>query len=254
VLAVLSLPSVLAACSGRSLANEEKEGTGGNGSVGGAAGIGAGSGRGGEAAGGSGGGGTGGSGGETIGGNAGKGNDGGVGGGSGSAMAGAGSGGESTGGSAGAAEPPESCSLPLEPGRSCSGGRYAYGFDSDWGRCRLFAYEGCDGNANNFISFETCSNVCGWADESGCPATYPVEGSPCMELGHACDYFPSCSCQPVSDDRCVPVDPECVNVSGTAPPEDPCSGEDCPARVLSIYYLTCTCENAAWSCGIGSQG
>jgi len=227
---------------------------GGNGGevVGGNAGDGSGGSGGGFGSGGSAGNGSGGSAGELVGGNAGMGMSGGVGGAAGSANAGAGVGGALTGGSAGAPEPPEYCSLPLEQG-SCTAGDYAHGLDSDWGRCKLFYYGGCDGNANNFASFEACSNVCGWPDETGCPAKYPVEGEPCTELGHACDYGPdACSCQPVSESRCERVDPECESVA--PPPDDPCSGEDCPAKVLAIYYLTCTCENSAWSCGVGSQG
>ncbi|UYV83284.1 mig-6 [Cordylochernes scorpioides] len=50
------------------------------------------------------------------------------------------------------------CQLPAIVGR-CRGGFPRYYFGD--GRCQLFTYGGCDGNANNFNTIEECEAACG---------------------------------------------------------------------------------------------
>lgn len=51
------------------------------------------------------------------------------------------------------------CYLPKETG-PCRGYFVRYFYDLSTGRCQLFAYGGCQGNNNNFKTFEECSNHC----------------------------------------------------------------------------------------------
>uniref|UniRef100_A0A8C5RGT8 BPTI/Kunitz inhibitor domain-containing protein n=1 Tax=Laticauda laticaudata TaxID=8630 RepID=A0A8C5RGT8_LATLA len=52
------------------------------------------------------------------------------------------------------------CQLPPEPG-PCQVLQPRYFYSPNHGRCRLFFYGGCQGNANNFRSRSECHRVCG---------------------------------------------------------------------------------------------
>ncbi|VDL96854.1 unnamed protein product [Schistocephalus solidus] len=52
------------------------------------------------------------------------------------------------------------CKLPLETG-PCQAYIRRYGFNPQTGRCQLFTYGGCGGNANNFESEQECTTRCG---------------------------------------------------------------------------------------------
>ncbi|ETE58332.1 Eppin, partial [Ophiophagus hannah] len=59
--------------------------------------------------------------------------------------------------------PPErhsQCQLPAEPG-PCQVLQPRYFYSPNHGRCRVFFYGGCQGNANNFRSRSECHRVCG---------------------------------------------------------------------------------------------
>ncbi len=51
------------------------------------------------------------------------------------------------------------CSLPLRTG-PCYNTSTRYGFFPPAGECVRFAYSGCRGNRNNFITREDCESVC----------------------------------------------------------------------------------------------
>ena len=51
------------------------------------------------------------------------------------------------------------CSLPIEGG-TCGAFFPAFGFDTSLGRCRDFAYSGCEGNANRFETLDECIEGC----------------------------------------------------------------------------------------------
>lgn len=44
---------------------------------------------------------------------------------------------------------------------SCEQSMYRYYYSFREGRCLLFGYTGCGGNANNFIGLEECERTCG---------------------------------------------------------------------------------------------
>lgn len=51
------------------------------------------------------------------------------------------------------------CTLPADVGR-CRASFERYYFDSETNQCMKFIYGGCDGNGNNFQSFEECQKRC----------------------------------------------------------------------------------------------
>ncbi|KAH9515022.1 KappaPI-stichotoxin-Shd2a [Bulinus truncatus] len=51
------------------------------------------------------------------------------------------------------------CSLKPDPG-FCKALFYRYYYDPSKGKCELFNYGGCRGNANNFESLEACEAAC----------------------------------------------------------------------------------------------
>ena len=61
--------------------------------------------------------------------------------------------------SAQAFQRPSHCDLDREVG-SCKGKFVRYGFDQATGVCVNFVYGGCQGNANNFQTMESCSAEC----------------------------------------------------------------------------------------------
>ncbi|EYC10374.1 hypothetical protein Y032_0056g2712 [Ancylostoma ceylanicum] len=54
---------------------------------------------------------------------------------------------------------PNPCELPLAKG-PCSAFIPRYGYDKAKGKCVQFAYGGCKGNKNNFLSIENCQQEC----------------------------------------------------------------------------------------------
>lgn len=55
---------------------------------------------------------------------------------------------------------PARCELALETG-PCDAAFQRFGFDPALGRCREFLWGGCDGNENNFETFDACRSTCG---------------------------------------------------------------------------------------------
>ncbi|XP_064464808.1 papilin-like isoform X16 [Ornithodoros turicata] len=56
-------------------------------------------------------------------------------------------------------EKPSICNLPKKEG-PCKGYFPRYYFDSAEGICKQFVYGGCQGNENNFLTFEQCNQTC----------------------------------------------------------------------------------------------
>lgn len=54
----------------------------------------------------------------------------------------------------------ESCNLNYDVGRDCNRQRRIY-FDFYTGECKEFIYGGCEGNSNNFKTYEECYDSCG---------------------------------------------------------------------------------------------
>lgn len=52
------------------------------------------------------------------------------------------------------------CDLPLEVG-TCEGHTARWGFDAKTRRCIEFDYGGCEGNSNNFQTYDECNSSCG---------------------------------------------------------------------------------------------
>ncbi|KAF8774023.1 U-actitoxin-Avd3m like protein [Argiope bruennichi] len=69
------------------------------------------------------------------------------------------------------------CYLPPETG-PCRGLFFRYYYDDSNGRCELFRYGGCRGNANNFRSREECEDTCvDSSNSSGSSDDYGSDGS-----------------------------------------------------------------------------
>lgn len=62
-------------------------------------------------------------------------------------------------GTAGAGGEPSTCLLPPETG-PCLAAFTRFAFDAETGLCLPFMYGGCDGNANNFQTIESCYAAC----------------------------------------------------------------------------------------------
>lgn len=52
-----------------------------------------------------------------------------------------------------------SCALKKDEG-PCKAMKDRFYFDVDTGRCELFEYGGCQGNANNFETLQECDEMC----------------------------------------------------------------------------------------------
>ena len=53
----------------------------------------------------------------------------------------------------------QTCLLPVDPG-PCRASFPRYYYDIDKQDCLLFTYGGCQGNANNFMTYQDCLNAC----------------------------------------------------------------------------------------------
>ncbi|XP_063702759.1 boophilin-H2-like [Culicoides brevitarsis] len=54
----------------------------------------------------------------------------------------------------------DKCMLPMRKGY-CRALIPRFSYDPSKGTCIEFKFGGCDGNANNFLSFDQCMNACG---------------------------------------------------------------------------------------------
>ncbi|KAB7500860.1 Tissue factor pathway inhibitor [Armadillidium nasatum] len=57
-------------------------------------------------------------------------------------------------------DPRERCFMPIVPG-PCFGQLIRYAFFTERNRCEKFYFGGCQGNQNNFVTFEECRSMCG---------------------------------------------------------------------------------------------
>ncbi len=101
-------------------------------------------------------------------------------------------------------QPPALCELPQEVG-PCDAAMPRYWFDEGTGRCELFSYGGCEGNANSFMSEAECLWTCGSGPQPGCPLAQPA--GECSTTGIQCryDYYNSCLCRSTDPYFCDPV-------------------------------------------------
>ncbi|XP_028292183.1 tissue factor pathway inhibitor a isoform X2 [Gouania willdenowi] len=74
----------------------------------------------------------------------------------------------------------ELCALKDEPG-PCKAIKDRFFFDVDTGRCQMFEYGGCGGNANNFKSLEECEEMCVVSDDKD-PCHLSEAPGPCRGL------------------------------------------------------------------------
>ncbi|XP_019724802.1 tissue factor pathway inhibitor a isoform X1 [Hippocampus comes] len=74
----------------------------------------------------------------------------------------------------------ELCALKEDPG-PCRALRDKYFFNVDTGRCELFEYGGCGGNANNFETLEACRETCLVSEDKN-PCHLPEAEGPCRGL------------------------------------------------------------------------
>ncbi|XP_070831722.1 tissue factor pathway inhibitor a [Chaetodon trifascialis] len=74
----------------------------------------------------------------------------------------------------------ELCALKDDIG-PCKAIKDRFFFSVDTGRCELFEYGGCGGNANNFESLEACEETCVVSDDKN-PCHLPEAPGPCRGL------------------------------------------------------------------------
>jgi len=266
-LSAVTCIAIAVACGGQSLTHDDGSGGTASGASGSGGSPGSGGVSGSSGSGGSGQGASPGAGGSARGGSA---NVGGTGGAAGTGLTGAGRGGvggSGVGGFAGSVAAggragqggatSDACSLPLETG-PCDAAFTRYGFNPKTQRCEPFSYGGCEGNANNFETFEACVGACGLANESGCPSAMPSNGTECASPGHPCDYSGStyCSCQPKAQYECLDIVSSCNPQFDRIPPgggaAGACNEPGCIEEVVIISYMTCTCDST-WTCLVGGQ-
>jgi hypothetical protein len=160
--------------------------------------------------------------------------------------------------------PSDVCDVPLDPG-PCDAATARYGFNPATQRCESFVYGGCEGNENNFESFEACTMACGFADESDCPVGMPLEASTCVGPTHPCDYAArtGCLCLPTAASECtdLTMQSDCFSQMDSIPPPDgsggACSDPDCTEQVVIAIYYACACVPDAsgtgtWDCRTGA--
>ncbi|XP_077072117.1 tissue factor pathway inhibitor a isoform X1 [Siphateles boraxobius] len=73
-----------------------------------------------------------------------------------------------------------SCALKKDEG-PCRAMKDRFYFDTDTGRCELFEYGGCQGNANNFETLKECEDMC-HVKEDKSPCHLEDEPGPCRGL------------------------------------------------------------------------
>jgi hypothetical protein len=99
------------------------------------------------------------------------------------------SGSSGSAGTAGAGGEPSACFLNPDPG-PCLASMPRYAFDGSTGLCLPFIYGGCDGNANNFETIESCYATCIGPGHS--------EAAACM-TSLECTLIPSRCCGPCGE-------------------------------------------------------
>ena len=68
----------------------------------------------------------------------------------------------------------EQCERPQDPG-ACNNFSVRFWHNPESQQCRAFRYAGCDGNSNNFATFDDCANTCGV-----CPIPSCAPGTNCQ--------------------------------------------------------------------------
>uniref|UniRef100_A0A3Q3BFU0 Tissue factor pathway inhibitor n=1 Tax=Kryptolebias marmoratus TaxID=37003 RepID=A0A3Q3BFU0_KRYMA len=74
----------------------------------------------------------------------------------------------------------ELCSMKDDPG-PCKAIKERFFFNVNTGRCEIFEYGGCGGNANNFLTREDCEESCVVSDDKN-PCHLPEAPGPCRGL------------------------------------------------------------------------
>jgi len=138
-----------------------------------------------------------------------------------------GSGGASSGGSAGASSGGGAgassgdaglCSLPKEAG-DCDGALPRWWFNAAAGKCEVFIYGGCGGNANNFEAAEACVSACAPGVTNPCEAVTCGSITTCVFVSGALSCKVPCGegCTATEPCGCAPSCPsckDCVQVCG----------------------------------------
>lgn len=162
---------------------------------------------------------------------------------------------------------PDFCSLPYDTG-PCDAAMPSYYFDPSTGRCELFSYGGCEGNANRFSTETECLATCGDIAQTECPMTMPTGA--CTTEGMACTYgqYDQCLCIPYDTYWCEPV-PACSasaavpgtgGASGFAPSTGgggsssgaplPMGGSTADIAEPAPATTLCSCAAGIWQCQV----
>jgi hypothetical protein len=137
-----------------------------------------------------------------------------------------GSGGSGTSGSAGAgggagvggSGDAGVCGLPMEVG-DCEGAFPRWWFNAAVGKCEVFSYGGCNGNANNFETAEACAAACAPGVANPCDAVSCGSITSCVFVGGALSCSVPCAegCAANAPCGCAsscPTCKDCVQVCG----------------------------------------
>ncbi|XP_028278765.1 tissue factor pathway inhibitor 2 [Parambassis ranga] len=163
--------------------------------------------------------------------------------------------------------PKAACLLPVEEG-PCRADIERYYYNTITQKCEIFYYGGCQGNANNFKSFQECQKTCFRIPKIPQICRFPKDEGPCRALFHVyffnmttmqCEPFSYGGCQGNSNrfqdlttcmEYCSPqkrVPVLCL---------DPLDNGRCSASITRYYYNTATkmCEEFVYSgCGGSSN-
>uniref|UniRef100_A0A8D3AQI4 Tissue factor pathway inhibitor 2 n=1 Tax=Scophthalmus maximus TaxID=52904 RepID=A0A8D3AQI4_SCOMX len=151
--------------------------------------------------------------------------------------------------SASALSPKGVCLLPVEEG-PCRADIERYFYNTISQKCEVFYYGGCQGNANNFRSYQECQKTCFRIPKIPQICRFPKQEGPCRALFRRYFFNMStmrlcalCLCSPLPP--AVPV--LCL---------DPMDKGKCSASITRYYYNTATkmCEEFIYSgCGGSSN-
>ncbi|CAO4368107.1 unnamed protein product [Caenorhabditis nigoni] len=137
------------------------------------------------------------------------------------------------------------CSLNPDKGVQCGSGRsYRYYFNSNKQSCESFQYEGCDGNANNFLTSEDCQHYCGvgGCPNGGMPLRDEATNKPmsCSE-NKSCPSTHECLSIPVNGNvgnRCCPTKQHICS-------QPPQQGNHCSKISVGRYYFNIVTRECA---------
>uniref|UniRef100_A0A8R1DIZ4 BPTI/Kunitz inhibitor domain-containing protein n=1 Tax=Caenorhabditis japonica TaxID=281687 RepID=A0A8R1DIZ4_CAEJA len=137
------------------------------------------------------------------------------------------------------------CSLNPDKGVQCGSGRsYRYYFNSNKQSCESFQYEGCDGNANNFLTSEDCQHYCGvgGCPNGGMPLRDEATNKPmsCSE-SKSCPSTHECLSIPVNGhvgSRCCPTKQHICS-------QPPQQGNHCSKISVSRFYFNIVTRECA---------